>query len=150
MTERGLNLIKKYEGFSPVVYICPAGYPTIGYGHVVLPGEVFSGRITREEAKEILKKDVLKVEKTIKSMLPGVRLHEYCYDALVSFAYNCGIYAFRASTLRKKILRKEYIEASHEFLRWVYAGGRKLKGLERRRKEEQSLYLEGLKLYNLL
>lgn len=145
MTERAIELIKRFEGFSSRIYLCPAGYPTIGYGHVVTQEEIerFRAGISKEEALRLLEDDLLRYEKTVKGLL-GLQLHEYCIDALVSFAYNCGIYAFRASTLRRKILRNELLEAADEFLRWVYAGGRLLKGLVLRRKAERELFLEGV------
>lgn len=60
VTEAGLNLIKRFEGFSSTIYICPAGYPTIGYGHVVLANELeqFAAGITSAQATELLRKDV--------------------------------------------------------------------------------------------
>lgn len=70
-------------------------------------------------------------------------------DALVSFAFNVGTHAFEISTLRRKLNREEYLDAADEFLRWVYAGGRKLRGLVRRREAERALFLEGLKIMHL-
>lgn len=60
VTEEGLNLVKRFEGFSPTIYICLAGYPTIGYGHVVLAHEEdqFAAGITQAEATELLRKDL--------------------------------------------------------------------------------------------
>lgn len=146
MTETGIELVKRFEGFSPKVYLCPAGYPTIGYGHVVTPEERerFARGITKEEAEELLKIDLAKFEKGVRAHLKGARLHDYCIDALVSFSYNVGLYAFQSSTLRRLILRGELLDAADQFLRWVYAGGRKLKGLELRRRAERELFLEGI------
>lgn len=146
MTERGIELIKKFEGFSPVVYLCPAGYLTIGYGHVVTPQEreKFKSGITKEEAEEILKGDLMRFEKGVKGLLKGIKLSDYSIDAITSFAYNCGLYSFLASTLRRKILQGEFLEAGDEFLRWVYVGGKKLFGLVLRRQAERELFLEGL------
>ncbi len=146
MTERCLELVKKFEGFSPVVYLCPAGYPTIGYGHVVRPEEMerYASGITKEEAEELLRQDLQRFEVGIKGLLKGVKLGEYSMDALLSFTYNVGLYAFKASTLRKKILRGELLSAADEFLKWVYAGGRRLEGLVRRRQAERALFLEGV------
>lgn len=146
MTERGIELIKKFEGFSSMIYFCPAGYPTIGYGHVVLPEEreKFRDGITEEEGEELLKSDLMKFERLIKTNLKAVKLHEYCFDALISFTYNIGFYAFRASTLRRKIINGELLSAGDEFLRWVYAGGKRLKGLVVRRYLERELFLEGV------
>jgi len=146
MTEKGLELVKRFEGFSPKPYLCPAGYPTIGYGHVVTPEERerFAKGITKEEAEELLIGDLMKFEKGVKGLLKGVKLNDYSMDAITSFAYNCGLYSFRASTLRRKILNGEYLEAGDEFLRWVYVGGKRLKGLVLRRQKERELFLEGL------
>ncbi len=147
ITERCIELIKKYEGLSLKPYICPAGYWTIGYGHVLTKDELEAYRngITKEKAEFLLYYDVFKTFFLI-SPLVSVKLHPYCWDALTSFSFNVGVYAFKASSLRKKINRGEFYSAADEFLRWVYAGGRKLKGLVRRRKEERELFLEGLKL----
>lgn len=146
MTERGIELIKRFEGYSPTVYLCPAGYPTIGYGHVVSPEEreIFKNGITREQADDLLRRDLLRFEIGVKSLLKDVKLHGYAIDALVSFTYNVGLSAFRASTLRRKALRGELIDAADEFLKWIYAGGRILQGLVRRRQAERELYLEGI------
>ncbi|MDW8136260.1 MAG: lysozyme [Thermodesulfobacterium sp.] len=143
-TEKCLELVKKFEGFSPKIYVCPAGYPTIGYGHVVTPEEreKFKNGITEEEAEELLRQDLLKFAKAIKPLIK-VPIHPYMFDALLSFTFNVGVYAFKASTLRRKVNAKEWQEAADQFLRWVYAGGRKLPGLVRRRQEERKLFLLG-------
>lgn len=146
MTKRCIELVKRFEGFSPTVYLCPAGYPTIGYGHVVLPNEQYK-TITKTEAEILLIKDLLKLEKAIIPLIK-VNIHPFMLDALISFSYNVGVFAFKASTLRKKLNQKDYIDASNEFLRWIYAGGKKLKGLMIRRQEEKKLFLEGLSLLN--
>jgi len=147
ITERCIELIKKYEGLSLKPYICPAGYWTIGYGHVLTKDELkeYKNGITKKEAELLLYHDVFKTFFLI-SPLVNVKLHPYCWDALTSFSFNVGVYAFKASSLRKKINRGEFYDAAEEFMRWVYAGGRKLKGLVKRRREERELFLEGLKL----
>lgn len=147
MTKRGIELVKRFEGFSPTLYYCPAGIPTIGYGVVVHDVEKWKNvRLTREEAEKMLIEILAKYEALVRRALNYKKLHDYCYDALVSFTYNVGIGAFRASTLRRKILRGELLDASNEFERWIYAGGRPLEGLRRRRRAEKELYLEGLRL----
>lgn len=65
ITQEGIDLIKRFEGFSPTVYFCPAGYPTIGYGHVVKKGEDFSGGITQGEAEELLRLDAQIAERAV-------------------------------------------------------------------------------------
>lgn len=75
ITDKGLDLIKQFEGFSPIIYLCPAGYPTAGFGHVVLPGERprFDGGLIREEAAKLLRHDVRFAESALYSavMLAG-------------------------------------------------------------------------------
>jgi lysozyme len=147
ITEKCFSLIKEFEGKRLKPYLCPAGYWTIGYGHVLVKDEVtaFKDGITEEQAETLLYEDVYKTYFMIFPLVT-VYLHHYCWDALVSFSFNVGVYAFRASSLRKKINRAEFYSAAEEFLKWVFAGGKKLKGLVRRRQQERDLFLEGVKL----
>jgi len=94
-------LIKNYESFSPVVYLCPAKKPTIGYGHVVLPGETFT-RITEEQADQLLRKDVGIAENCINNYVK-VTLSQNQFDALASLIFNIGINAFINSTMLKEL-----------------------------------------------
>ncbi len=141
-TQNGLFLIKKWEKLELNTYFCPAGYPTIGYGHVVKVAEadLFVNGITEEQAETLLAADVNMAERTVLRLI-SVPLTDGQFDALVSFTFNLGAGALQRSTLRRKINREEYAEAAPEFLKWVWAGGRKLKGLARRREAETALYL---------
>ena len=139
ITQNGLDLIKRFEGFSRTVYFCPAGYPTIGYGHVVKDGEDFSNGIMEGEAEELLRHDAVIAERAVLRLI-DVPLTDGQFDALVSFTYNLGGGALQRSTLRRKINREEHGEVPEQFMRWVWAGGRKLKGLVRRREAEVMLY----------
>ncbi|WP_039758428.1 lysozyme [Bartonella queenslandensis] len=139
ITQNGLNLIKRFEGFSPTVYFCPAGYPTIGYGHVVKDNEDFSVGIDEARAIELLRQDAIIAELAVLRLI-NVPLTSNQFDALVSFTYNLGGGALQSSTLRRKVNRGEHNEAPEQFLRWVFAGGRKLKGLILRRQAEANLY----------
>lgn len=67
ITQEGLDLIKRFEGFSPTIYICPAGYPTIGYGHVVLDEEKdrFATEINQEQGEELLRRDAQVAERAV-------------------------------------------------------------------------------------
>lgn len=143
VTEEGLALIRKWESFSPTVYICPAGWPTVGYGHVVKEGEKerFSGGITREEAMKLLKADVRVAENAVLRYI-SVPLSDSQFNALASFTFNLGAGALQASTLRKVINRGEYDDAPEQFKRWVYANGKKLKGLVNRRAEEAAMFMK--------
>jgi lysozyme len=140
-TINGLELIKRFEGFAATPYLCPAGYPTVGYGHVVLAGEDFSGGVSQAQATDLLRADVRVSERAVQRLV-SVPLEEYQFDALVSFTYNLGGGALQRSGLRRKLLRQEYIAAADEFPRWVYAGGRRLSGLIRRREAERALFLQ--------
>lgn len=143
VTNDGLNLIKRFEGFSKKVYICPAGYPTIGYGHVVKEHEreIFKNGITEEQAEELLRLDVQEAERGVLRLI-NVPLTDNQLDALVSFTYNLGAGALQRSTLRWKVNREEHEAAPAEFMKWVWAGGRKLEGLIRRREAEAYIYIK--------
>lgn len=133
VTEEGLNLIKRFEGFSPTIYICPAGYPTVGYGHVVLAHEQnqFAAGITQAEATELLRKDVRIAERAVLRLI-SVPLTDGQFEALVSFTFNLGAGALQRSTLRRKVNRGEHESVSAELMKWVWAGGIKSYGLHKR------------------
>ena len=139
LSGRGLNLIKSFEGFSPRVYHCPAGYPIIGYGHVVRPDEAFD-EISEIEAEYLLRRDVVHAERSV-ARLVSVSLNQGQFDALVSFTFNLGAGAFQRSTLRRKINRHQHHDVPYQLKRWIWAGGRKLQGLIRRREAEAYVYM---------
>ena len=145
VTDAGLDLIKRFEGFSPTIYICPAGYPTIGYGHVVLAHErqEFAAGITQAKATDILRKDVGIAERAVLRLI-SVPLTDGQFDALVSFTFNLGAGALQRSTLRRKVNRGEHESVPGELMKWVWAAGKRLPGLVRRRKAEALAYSSGL------
>lgn len=114
----GIDLIKKYEGYRSQEYICPGGERTIGYGHVILPHEIFEV-ITEEEAEALLKKDIEIAEEAINKYVV-VPLTQNRFDALVSFVFNVGVKAFKQSTLLKKLNQGLYDEVDEELVKWVY------------------------------
>jgi lysozyme len=114
---------------------------TIGYGHVVRIHEKFLNPITEEEAYLLLRQDVAHAAAAVRRLIP-VPLNQPRYDALVSFTFNVGAGALQRSTLRQVLLREEYHAAPPEFRRWVYAGGRKMAGLIRRREAEIAVFTE--------
>lgn len=142
ISEQGLKLIRSFEGFSAIAYTCPAGYPTIGYGHVVKSGETFAGAMDESAALALLRADVADAEAAI-GRLVMVPLTQFQFDALASFIYNVGAGAFQRSTLKRKVNREEHEDAALEFGRWIWAGGRKLPGLVKRRAAEAALYNAG-------
>ena len=141
ITQEGLDLIKRFEGFSPTIYICPAGYPTTGYGHVVRDDERerFEDGIDEQEAEVLLQQDVRWAERGVLRLI-DVPLTDGQFDALVSFTFNLGTGALQRSTLRRKVNREEHDDVPTEFMRWVWAGGRKLRGLVLRRTAEALFY----------
>lgn len=139
-------LIKKFEGLSLKPYKCPAGYNTIGYGHVIKPHEesLLSQGIVESAAEIILRGDMNLANQAL-NRLVSVGLNDHQRAALVSFVFNVGAGAFQASTLRQKLNRSEYACAAEQFLRWVHGGGRQLPGLVRRRHAERELFLREYK-----
>lgn len=137
------------EGYSSKVYLCPAGYPTIGYGHKLLPEESFPNGITREEALKLYIQDMQVAERAVQRYTK-VPLYQGQFDALVSFTYNEGQGKYRTSTLLRLLNQEKYREAANEFPKWNKIRDRqdgKLKpdkGLTRRRRREQKLFLRDL------
>lgn len=132
----GLALIKKFEGCKLQAYLCPAGVPTIGWGHTrdVKLGQ----RITQHQADVILESDLDVYEENVAELCPGT--NENQFSALVSFAYNLGVTNLGSSTLRKKYLRGDLAGAAAEFGKWVKAKGQVLPGLVARRAAERALF----------
>ena len=142
VTDVGLQFVRSFEGFRPEVYICAAGWPTIGYGHVVLGGEDFSDGVAEEQALALLARDVVVAER---SVLRNIRvpLSDEQFDSLASFCFNLGGGALQRSALRARVNRKEHDAVPPEFLKWCRAAGVILKGLLRRRRAEADLYVAG-------
>ncbi len=137
ISEDGIDLIKRNEGLRLKAYRCPGGIWTIGYGHTsgVMDGDV----ITKEQAEELLKKDIKEIEYKLNSL--NLNLTQNQFDALVSFIFNVGWSNFKSSTLLKKIrINPDDPSIRYEFSRWVFANGKKLNGLIKRRNEEANLY----------
>lgn len=132
-------LIKKYEGLSLSAYTCPAGVKTIGYGHALKKEDKLE-LISMDEAEHLLEQDCDLALNRIAKLI-RVPLNELQQASLISFTFNLGGAALERSALRQKLNRGEYYNAANEFSRWVYAGGRKLNGLIRRREEERMIFL---------
>lgn len=131
------QLIKQFEGLRLEAYLCPAGIWTIGYGHTtdVSPNSF----ITIQEADEYLHRDVASVEMQLNKL--NLSLSQCQWDAIVSFVFNVGIGNFKASTLLAKIrINPDDNSIMDEFLRWVYANGKVMRGLQKRRLAEMKLY----------
>lgn len=131
------ELIKQFEGLRLEAYLCPAGIWTIGYGHT--SGVSPNSFITIQEADEYLHRDVAAIEMQLNKL--NLSLRQCQWDAIVSFVFNVGIGNFKASTLLAKIRINPYDNSIiDEFLRWVYANGKVMRGLQKRRLTEMKLY----------
>jgi len=143
ISREGLQLIKNFEGLVLEAYTCPAGLWTIGYGSTIISGHrVKEGDVINKEEAELALEDHLENEVyPVLFSLVKVPLTQHQFDALCSFVYNVGAGLFSQSTLLRKLNKQDYAGASREFKRWVYAGGKKLEGLIRRRSAEEHLFL---------
>lgn len=138
-SKSGVEFIKSFESFCPTSYLCSAGVPTIGYGHAIKQGEHFEG-ISPDKAEEILVEDLKVAERSVSRNITAP-LEQNQFDALVSFVFNLGGGALQRSSLRQKINYGSDEDELHDaFIKWVYAGGRKLIGLLRRREAEWHMY----------
>ena len=141
----GINLIKRWEGFESKPYLCPAGVPTIGYGATYYPDNYKAVKLTDKSINEsyatILLEDMLDRYECGVNRYVTSNINENQFSALVSFAYNCGLGALKSSTLLKRVNANPNDEnISYQFSRWNKAGGRVLKGLTKRRIDEDKLY----------
>jgi lysozyme len=138
-----INMIKQFEGFSAKPYLCPAQVWTIGYGSTRYENGMHvrptDKPITEERAIAILK-ETLKTYEAAVTRYVIVPINQNQFDALVDFAYNLGNSALLNSTLLKYINQGKHLDASKEFGKWVYAGGKKLPGLIKRREAERLLF----------
>ena len=140
LSQQGLDLIKRHEGLKLKAYICPAGIPTIGYGHTRTAQ--IGGTITEQQAEELLKQDVSYAEVGVYRQLPNLKQNQF--DALVSFVFNVGYGNFQKSTLLKRIKEGAACsEIKYQFSRWNKGGGKVLAGLTKRREDESNLYCNG-------
>lgn len=152
LSQSALNLLKQLEWFSPVVYLCPAGKPTIGYGHVVKSNERFLRPITQAEGEALLRGDCETAETYINataagkgSLNGGYTLTQNQYDALVLLVFNIGVANYKSSTLLKCLQDGDKAGAAAQFLVWnkITVDGKKQvsNGLVNRRAREQALFL---------
>jgi lysozyme len=156
ISEKALTLIKHHEGVRNKPYRCPAALHTIGVGHVLYPEQAtltMEDRIkypikpednrtfTMEEVDAILSQDLARFEAGVLKYCPSACTRQNWLDSLVSFSFNLGLGTLQRSTLRQKHNRGDYQGAADEFLKYTKAGGKVLKGLENRRKDERAIYL---------
>ena len=144
ISQRGVELIKGFEGFKDTAYQDIVGVWTIGYGTTVIGGEKVKKGMTctEEEACEFLASDVDLYLSEVESHI-SYDVNQNQVDSIASFIYNLGSSAFIKSTLLKKLNAGDVSGAAAEFMKWNKAGGKEVKGLTRRRKAEQDLFMEG-------
>ncbi|CAH3774075.1 glycoside hydrolase family protein [Escherichia coli] len=142
-SEKGIGLIKQFEGCKLTAYQDSVGVWTIGYGWTQpVDGKLIRAGMTikQETAERLLKTGLVSYENDV-SRLVKVGLTQGQFDALVSFTYNLGVRSLSTSTLLRKLNAGDYAGAADEFLRWNKAGGNVLNGLTRRREAERALFL---------
>ena len=149
-------MIAHHEGVRTKPYRCPARLWTIGVGHVIdanharvpfeernnlaIP-EGWNRTFTLEEVNAILAKDLERFERGVLKYCPTAGSRQAWLDSLVSFSFNVGLGTLQRSTLRQRHNRGDYAGAADELLKYCKAGGKVLKGLENRRKDERAIYL---------
>lgn len=141
LSPNGLAFIQRHEGYSATIYGDSAGYPTIGYGHLIKTGEDFSAGITREQASELLLQDTKTAVDAVNAKVT-INLTQSQFDALVDFTYNLGAGALNRSTLLKH-LNSGMPVLLRNFTDWNRAAGKAIPGLTRRRTEEFNLFSKG-------
>ena len=133
----GIDLIKHFERCETEAYLCPAGVPTIGYGHI--KGVQLGDVITKPQAHEMLVEELSEYENYINDMVT-VELSQNQFDAMVSWVYNLGGGNLKSSTLLKTLNIGNYRGVPEQIMRWNKAGGKVLEGLTRRRQAEADLF----------
>jgi lysozyme len=155
VSDKAIEVIKHHEGVRTKPYQCPALLWTIGVGHVIDPNhnriplaerkslpipDGWNRTISMEEVDDILKRDLASFERGVERYCP-VPFTQGQFDALVSFSFNVGLGTLQRSTLRQKVLRGDMAGAAEEFSKYTIGGGKVLKGLVSRRKDEKALFL---------
>lgn len=155
LSDKAIEMIKHHEGVRQKPYRCPAKLWTVGVGHVLYPEQgkmkieerdgfplrdADNRTFSMEEVNAILRSDLTRFCLGVERLCP-VSLTQGQFSALVSFSFNVGLGTLQRSTLRQKVLRGDFEEAAEELLKYCKAGGKVLKGLENRRKDERALFL---------
>ena len=144
VSQKGIKLIKDFEGCKLAAYKDSVGVPTIGIGHI--KGVKMGMKITQAQADKYLVEDLAVAEKCLNSL--GVTLKQNQFDALCSFIFNLGVGNFNSSTMKKYIVAKcSDIDVTDQMVKWCNAGGRPLLGLRKRRTAEANMYLGYTKYY---
>ena len=148
-SNQGKNLIKEAEGLRLDAYRCPAGIPTIGWGHT--KGVKLGQHITVQQAEDMLVEDIAPIERLLNGLKINFRQEQF--DALVSWIFNFGEGKFKGSTMYKRIIANaKDEEITDQLVKWIYSDGRPLPGLIKRRVAEANLFLgyEKYKIANMI
>lgn len=156
VSDKCLKMIKHHEGVRTKPYQCPALLWTVGVGHVIDPNhgrmkiedrkslpipDGWNRTLSMEEVDEILQKDLARFVAGVIRLCPNAVNNQSHLDALTSFSFNVGLGNLQRSQVRIKYNRGDFEGAMEELLTWNKAGGKVLKGLDNRRKDEKSLFL---------
>jgi lysozyme len=142
-SNNGIEHLKTLEGFRAKPYADSGGKMTVGYGHLIVPGDGVGGNgdiIDAVKATQLLSDDVKRTVDGVNAAVTST-INQNQFDALVLFAYNVGVTAFKNSTLLKLLNTGDLVGASEQFLRWDRVGGVSVPGLHNRRVAEQTLFL---------
>lgn len=140
-SDKGVEQIKTFEGFRSMPYQDGVGKWTVGYGHMLVPGDgcIVGSPITMGQATSLLQHDLFVAEHAINST--GLALTQNEFDALVSFVYNLGVNNFQHSTLLRKLKELDYDGAAEEFPKWDHApSDKENEGILKRRLAEQKCF----------
>lgn len=155
ISDKCLHMIRHHEGVRQNPYKCPAKLWTVGVGHVLFPEQgklkiddrdAFQPpaeamrKYSMEEVNAILRADLDRFERGVERYCP-VALTQGMFDGLVSFSFNVGLGTLQRSTLRQKVIRGDKEGAAEELLKYCMAGGKILKGLQKRRIDERAVFL---------
>lgn len=137
-SQKGIELIKKYEGCKLYAYRDSVGVLTIGFGHTK---NVKAGMaITQQQAEQFLKEDISPIETVLNSL--NINFTQGQFDSLVSWIFNLGVGNFKSSTMYKNIVaRKSDDDITSQMVKWHNAGGKPLLGLKKRRCAEANMFL---------
>jgi len=141
---KGVKFVAEFEGFRSHPYNDPAGYATVGYGHLIRYGPIHSGdkAISKKQALKLLRRDMKRSAAAVRKL--KIRLSQNEFDALVSFAFNLGTGYFSGDhDMARAIRSKSYHRIADAFMEYDRAGHRRLVGLTRRRGRERRLFLSG-------
>jgi lysozyme len=156
ISDKCLKMIKHHEGVRTKPYQCPALLWTVGVGHVIDPNHArvpmadrkalpiptgWDRTLSMDEVDDILQKDLARFVAGVLRLCPNTVNNQNHLDCLVSFSFNVGLGSLQRSQVRLKYNREDFDGAMNELLTWNKAGGKVLKGLDSRRKDEKALFL---------